>query len=101
MSEKLTKPNFWKFVQKISRHIFAILAVVSLVLALMSFFFFERGALGASEEKYFSAVKERVKYELNISQRELGEVMPTVMWLLVGSLKDEVMLIPERILGKP
>ena len=75
MSEKLTKPNFWKFVQKINRHIFAILAVVSLVLALMSFFFFERGALGASEEKYFSAVKERVKYELNISQRELGAVM--------------------------
>lgn len=75
MSVTLTRLNFWKFVQKISRHIFAILAVISLLLALMSFFFFERGALGASEEKYFSAVKERVKYELGISQNELGEVM--------------------------
>jgi two-component system, NtrC family, nitrogen regulation sensor histidine kinase NtrY len=69
------KNHYWKFVQKISRHIFAILAVVSLVLALLSFFFFERGALGASEEKYFSSVKERVRHELNISQRELENTM--------------------------
>ncbi|MEZ4900401.1 MAG: hypothetical protein R2822_00790 [Spirosomataceae bacterium] len=61
--------------QKISKHIFAILAVLSLVLALLSFFFFERGALSASEEKYFSAVKERVTHELDISQRELGGII--------------------------
>ena len=61
--------------QQVKRHIFAFLAFASFLLALLSFFVFERGALGASEEKYFSAVKERVKQELDLSHKELGEIM--------------------------
>lgn len=72
MSAKSSKNKIGVYVQKISRHILAILALISLVLALLSFFFFEKGALGATEEKYFSAVKERVSHELSISQQELA-----------------------------
>ncbi|WP_428654736.1 sensor histidine kinase [Runella sp.] len=60
--------------QKISRHILVILASASLLLALLSFFFFERGALGAAEETYFSAVKERIRQELSVSQGELERI---------------------------
>ncbi len=50
------------------------MASASLVLALLSFFFFERGALGAAEETYFSAVKERIRLELSVSQEELERI---------------------------
>ncbi len=61
--------------QKIRKHILAILASLSLLLALLSFFFFERGALGAAEENYFSGVKERIRQEISVSQEELDRVM--------------------------
>ncbi|MFN4147816.1 MAG: two-component sensor histidine kinase, partial [Runella sp.] len=60
---------------KIIRHIFLLLALVSLSAAFLSFFFLERGALGASEEKYLEGVKSRVKNELEISQNELRSIV--------------------------
>ncbi len=60
--------------RKIRKHIPAILATCSLLVALLSFFFFERGALGAAEETYFSAVKERIKHELSVSQEEIERI---------------------------
>jgi len=65
-------------VQKIKKHIPAVLATCSLLLALLSFFFFERGALGAAEETYFSAVKERIKHELSVSQEEIERITALV-----------------------
>ena len=60
--------------QKKSKHIFLFLALVSLLAALLSYFYFERGALSASEEKYLSSIKERVKYELGWSNKELTDI---------------------------
>jgi signal transduction histidine kinase len=65
-------------VQKIRRHIFLVLSVLSFVLALLFFWVFERGALGASEEKYLSNIKDRVKTELGISERDLIQVLDVV-----------------------
>ena len=62
------------FVQKKSKHIFLFLSGISLVVALLSYFYFERGALGAPEEQYLNAIKERVKYELGWSKIELDGV---------------------------
>ena len=56
------------------KHIFLILALLSLVAALLSYFYFERGELGASDEKYLTTLKDRVKAEVSLSRQELGEV---------------------------
>jgi two-component system, NtrC family, nitrogen regulation sensor histidine kinase NtrY len=61
-------------VQKKSKHIFLVLAVVSVLAALLSYFYFEKGALSAPEEKYLVSIKERVKYEVEWSRREMNAV---------------------------
>jgi two-component system, NtrC family, nitrogen regulation sensor histidine kinase NtrY len=65
-------------VQKKRKHIFLFLALGSLLAALLSYFYFERGALGAPEEKYLSSIKERVKYELDWSNKELDDLTNTL-----------------------
>ncbi|TAG54887.1 MAG: hypothetical protein EAZ29_04170, partial [Runella slithyformis] len=64
--------------QKKRNHIFLFLALGSLIAALLSYFYFERGALGAPEEKYLSSIKERVKYELEWSNKELDDLTNTL-----------------------
>ncbi len=64
--------------QKKRKHIFLFLALGSLIAALLSYFYFERGALGAPEEKYLSSIKERVKYELEWSNKELDDLTNTL-----------------------
>lgn len=64
--------------QQLRRHIFLFLAILSFVLALLFFLVFERGALGASEEKYLSNVKARINTELSISERDLIQVLDVV-----------------------
>lgn len=60
--------------QKKGKHIFLFLSVISVIVALLSYFYFERGALGAPEEQYLHTIKERVKYELGWSKVELDGV---------------------------
>jgi two-component system, NtrC family, nitrogen regulation sensor histidine kinase NtrY len=54
--------------------IFLSLSVVTLLIACLSYFFFDKVELSASERSYVATVKDHVKTELEIAQRELSQV---------------------------
>ena len=74
-------------------HIFLYLAVAFFGVSLLFYLYIERGAIGASEEKYLQSVKVRVREEVTQSQQELLEAKavlqktpnPTFSNLLVAS----------------
>ena len=66
--------NTTQKVKNYSKHIFLGLSILAFVSTLLYYFYFERGALGAFDQTYLSTVKSRVKEELLISQKEMGQV---------------------------
>ena len=63
-----------RFVKRIEKHIFLLLAVVAVGLSVVCFFLFEQNAPGATDEQYLSSVQQRVKAEIQISAAELDSV---------------------------
>ena len=66
--------NTTQKVKNYSKHIFLGLSILAFVSTLLYYFYFEKGALGAFDQTYLSTVKSRVKEELLISQKEMGQV---------------------------
>ncbi|WP_080238866.1 sensor histidine kinase [Spirosoma rigui] len=59
----------------IERHIFLLLAVLSIGLSVLCYLVLERDAPNATDEQYVNAVQERVKAEMRVSTKELHEVI--------------------------
>ncbi|GAB4046149.1 ATP-binding protein [Spirosoma litoris] len=60
--------------KRIEKHIFLLLAVLAGGLAILCFFLLEQNAPGATDEQYVSAVQQRVKDEMKVSDTDLDSV---------------------------
>lgn len=60
--------------KKYSKHIFLGLSLIALAITLLFYFYFEKGTLGAFDETYLSTTKNRIKEELLVSQRDMGQI---------------------------
>ena len=60
--------------KRIERHIFLVLAVLSVGLSILCYLLLERDAPSATDEQYLNTVQERVKAEMRVSTEELHEV---------------------------
>ena len=60
--------------KRIERHIFLILAVLSVGLSILCYLILERDAPNATDEQYLNTVQERVKAEMSVSSKELRDV---------------------------
>lgn len=60
--------------KRIERHIFLVLAVLSVGLSILCYLILERDAPNATDEQYLNTVQERVKDEMRVSTKELHDV---------------------------
>ncbi|GAB4037296.1 sensor histidine kinase [Spirosoma gilvum] len=60
--------------KRIEKHIFLLLAAVTIGCSVLYFLLLERNEPGATEEQYISAVQQRVKEEMQVSTSELDSV---------------------------
>ena len=60
--------------KRIERHIFLVLAVLSVGLSILCYLVLEQNALSATDEQYLTTVQEHVKAEMSVSTKELHEV---------------------------
>ena len=60
--------------KRIERHIFLVLALLSVGLSILCYLILERNAPNATDEQYLNTVQERVRAEMSVSSNELHEV---------------------------
>ncbi|MCK8491031.1 HAMP domain-containing histidine kinase [Spirosoma sp. RP8] len=60
--------------KRIEQHIFLVLAILAVGLSVLCYWLLEQNAPGATDEQYITAVQQRVKEEMQVSNEELDRV---------------------------